>query len=150
VSTTIITTKPPLTKGPQDYHSIRTAAEIVSLAFASDPLIRWISRDRTGPGWESLPPTLQLWQEARLRGYAVRAIAMEAVTSDKSQPVGSCFLFPPSPKSRWLNPLWWPAYLRVLWDEWWVQPNETLGDAKVRINPTHLYDETVTDKALED
>ncbi|KAH7174251.1 uncharacterized protein B0J16DRAFT_417789 [Fusarium flagelliforme] len=113
-----------------DYNSIRTAAEIVSLAFAYDPLIRWISRDRTGPGWESLPPPLQLWQEARLRGYAVRAIAMEAVTVDKSQPVGSCFLFPPSPKKRWLNPLWWPAYLRVLWDEWWVQPNETLGDEK--------------------
>ncbi|KAF5560778.1 hypothetical protein FPHYL_6490 [Fusarium phyllophilum] len=62
------------------YGSIKTAAEIISLSFASDPLIRWLSRDRSGPGWETLTPTLQQWQEARLREYAVRGIAMEAVS----------------------------------------------------------------------
>ncbi|KAM5520967.1 GNAT family [Fusarium oxysporum f. sp. phaseoli] len=50
---------------------------------------------------------------------------MEAVTMDDThRSVGSCFLFPPRPVYRWLNPLWWPSYLRVLWDEWWVQPTE--------------------------
>ncbi|KAI7767388.1 hypothetical protein LZL87_010716 [Fusarium oxysporum] len=108
-----------------DYGSIKTVAETISLSFARDPLIRWLSRDRSGPGWETLTPTLQQWQEARLREYAVRGIAMEAVTmNDAHKPVGSCFLFPPKPQYRWLNPLWWPSYLRVLWDEWWIQPTE--------------------------
>ncbi|KAL5593485.1 hypothetical protein FOBRF1_012587 [Fusarium oxysporum] len=115
-----------------DYGSIKTAAEIISLSFASDPLIRWLSRDRSGPGWETLTPTLQQWQEARLREYAVRGIAMEAVTMDDThRSVGSCFLFPPRPVYRWLNPLWWPSYLRVLWDEWWVQPTEPFCLEKV-------------------
>ncbi|KAH7259290.1 uncharacterized protein BKA55DRAFT_592054 [Fusarium redolens] len=112
-----------------DYGSIKTAAEIISLSFASDPLIRWLSRDRSGPGWETLTPTLQQWQEARLREYAVRGIAMEAVTMDDiHKTVGSCFLFPPRPLYRWLNPMWWPSYLRVLWDEWWIQPCEPFND----------------------
>ncbi|KAF5537528.1 hypothetical protein FMEXI_9850 [Fusarium mexicanum] len=112
--------------------SIKTAAEIISLSFASDPLIRWLSRDRSGPGWETLTPTLQQWQEARLREYAVRGIAMEAVAMDDAHRVlGSCFLFPPRPLYRWLNPLWWPPYLRVLWDGWWVQPTEPFSSEKV-------------------
>ncbi|EMT67360.1 hypothetical protein FOC4_g10005449 [Fusarium odoratissimum] len=43
-----------------------------------DPLIRWLSRDRSGPGWETLTPTLQQWQEARLREYARIGIMMES------------------------------------------------------------------------
>ncbi|KAF5675082.1 hypothetical protein FCIRC_7555 [Fusarium circinatum] len=61
-----------------DHSSIKTAAEIISLSFASDPLIRWLSRDRSGPGWETLTPTLQRWQEARLREYARIGIMMES------------------------------------------------------------------------
>ncbi|KAF5973616.1 hypothetical protein FBULB1_8189 [Fusarium bulbicola] len=61
-----------------NHGSIRTAAEIISLSFASDPLIRWLSRDPSGPGWETLTPTLQRWQEARLREYARIGIMMES------------------------------------------------------------------------
>ncbi|KAF5702089.1 hypothetical protein FGLOB1_9816 [Fusarium globosum] len=61
-----------------DYGSIKTAAEIISLSFASDPLIRWLSRDRSGPGWENLTPTLQQWQEARLREYSRIGIMMDS------------------------------------------------------------------------
>ncbi|KAG9498000.1 hypothetical protein J7337_010876 [Fusarium musae] len=61
-----------------DHGSIKTAAEIISLSFASDPLIRWLSRDHSGPGWETLTPTLQQWQEARLREYARIGIMMES------------------------------------------------------------------------
>ncbi|KAG5802390.1 hypothetical protein H9Q74_013023 [Fusarium xylarioides] len=93
-----------------DNGSIKTAAEIISLSFASDPLIRWLSRDRSGPGWETLTPTLQQWQEARLREYAMRGIAMEAVSMDDAhRSLGSCFLFPPRTLYRWMNPLWWPS-----------------------------------------
>ncbi|KAG4281739.1 hypothetical protein FPRO06_10643 [Fusarium proliferatum] len=60
------------------YGSIKTAAEIISLSFASDPLIRWLSRDRSGPGWETLTPTLQQWQEARLREYSRIGIMMDS------------------------------------------------------------------------
>ncbi|KAM0548775.1 hypothetical protein ACHAPJ_009771 [Fusarium lateritium] len=114
-----------------DLTSIRAAAQTISLSFASDPLIRWLSRDRAGPGWETLAPTLQQWQEARLREYAVRGIGMEAVTMDRTPgSIGACFIFPPKSQYRWLNPLWWPAYLRVFWDNWWIQPMEPFSDEK--------------------
>ncbi|KAF4964247.1 hypothetical protein FSARC_7801 [Fusarium sarcochroum] len=114
-----------------DLSSIRASAQIISLSFASDPLIRWLSRDRAGPGWETLTPTLQQWQEARLREYAVRGIGMEAVTMDEDpRSVGACFIFPPKSQFRWLNPLWWPAYLRVLWDDRWVKPMEPFSHDK--------------------
>ncbi|KAF5548749.1 hypothetical protein FNAPI_8189 [Fusarium napiforme] len=114
-----------------DQGSIKNAAEIISLSFAKDPLIRWLCRDRSGPGWETLTPTLQQWQEARLREYAVRGIAMEAITMDgPHKSLGSCFLFPPGPLYRWLNLLWWPSCLGVLWDEWWIQPTEPFCSEK--------------------
>ncbi|KAF5599117.1 hypothetical protein FPCIR_2513 [Fusarium pseudocircinatum] len=80
-----------------DHGSIKTAAEIISLSFASDPLIRWLSRDRSGPGWETLAPTLQQWQEARLREYVVRGIAMEAVTMEDSHKNNVAFYVKTSP-----------------------------------------------------
>lgn len=117
----------------QDSASIKVAAEIISLSFASDPLIRWLSRDRTGPGWETLTPTLQRWQEARLRGYAVQAIAMEAVTvSETPESVGSCFLFPPGSHYRWSDIFWWPACFKVAWDQCWAKPMEPFSDPEVR------------------
>ncbi|RSL82923.1 hypothetical protein CEP51_004840 [Fusarium floridanum] len=112
-----------------DWTSISAAAQTLSLSFANDPLIRWLYRRPTGPGWESLEPTLQQWQEARVREYTVRGIGMEAVTEgEMPSSVGVCFLFPPLPPRRWLNPLWWPAYLRVFWDQYWVRPKEPFTD----------------------
>ncbi|KLP00474.1 uncharacterized protein Y057_6164 [Fusarium fujikuroi] len=132
------------------YGSIKTAAEIVSLSFASDPLIRWLSRDRSGPGWETLTPTLQQWQEARLREYSVRGIAMEAVTMDDShKSIGSCFLFPPKPLYRWLDPLWWPSYSRVLWDEWWIKPTEPFSLEKrigIMMNSHNDFEQRIKEK----
>lgn len=78
-------------------------------------------------------PGLQQWQEARVREYNVRGIGMEAVSSAaQARNVGICFLFPPKPQRRWLNPLWWPTYLRVFWDEYWVKPSEPFSDERVR------------------
>lgn len=117
----------------KDPISISAAARTLSLSFATDPLISWLYRCPTGPGWGSLEPTLQRWQEARVREYTVRGIGMEAVTEGKTpSSVGVCFLFPPLPQRRWLNPLWWPAYLRVLWDQYWAKPKEPFTDEEVR------------------
>ncbi|KAJ3461035.1 hypothetical protein MRS44_011902 [Fusarium solani] len=112
-----------------DATSISAAAQTLSLSFATDPLITWLYRCPTGSGWGSLEPTLQRWQEARVREYTVRGIGMEAVIEGKTpSSVGVCFLFPPLPQRRWLNPLWWPAYLRVLWDQYWIKPKEPFTD----------------------
>ncbi|CAP79048.1 hypothetical protein E8E15_006021 [Penicillium rubens] len=114
-----------------DSQSVSAAAKTLSLSFASDPLIRWLNRNPNGPGWESLETALQQWQEARVREYAVRGIGMEAVTGDENPiSLGVCFLFPPKSQYRWLNPLWWPAHLRVLWDQYWVKPSEPFADQK--------------------
>ncbi|KAF4442958.1 hypothetical protein F53441_11602 [Fusarium austroafricanum] len=129
--------------------SIRAVAQVISLSFAPDPLIRWLLRNRS-PGWESLDPTLQQWQEARLREYATRGIAMEAMTMDgKSTGVGSFFLFPPKPQYRWLNPSWWPTYPRILWDEWWVKPMEPFGDLKrieLMLDAHNAFDKKIRDR----
>jgi hypothetical protein len=125
--------KLPLLTWPKDATSISAAAQTLSLSFATDPLITWLYRCPTGSGWGSLEPTLQRWQEARVREYTVRGIGMEAVIEGKTpSSVGVCFLFPPLPQRRWLNPLWWPAYLRVLWDQYWIKPKEPFTDEEVR------------------
>ncbi|KAM5377486.1 hypothetical protein ACJZ2D_004855 [Fusarium nematophilum] len=114
-----------------DFKSISAAAKTLSLSFACDPLIRWLNRNPNGPGWETLLPTLQQWQQARIREYSIRGIGMEAVTAGENPAnVGVCFLFPPRSQHRWLNPLWWPTYLRVLWDEYWVRPSEPFANEK--------------------
>ena len=58
---------------------------------------------------------------------------MEAVTGGGDPTsLGVCFLFPPKSQYRWLNPLWWPTFLRIFWDQYWVKPSEPFADRRVR------------------
>ncbi|ETS84453.1 hypothetical protein PFICI_02478 [Pestalotiopsis fici W106-1] len=116
-----------------DRRSVAAAAETLSLAFATDPLLMWLYRDASVMRWDSLTPALQKWQELRVRQMLVDEVAVEAVMEQESMPrsLGVCFLRPPASHALRRTSLrhWW-EYLKVLWTRVWDQPKEPACDGK--------------------
>ncbi|KAF2994884.1 hypothetical protein E8E14_003189 [Neopestalotiopsis sp. 37M] len=111
--------------------SVATAAKTLSLAFATDPLLMWLYRDASVLRWDSLTPSLQKWQELRVRQMLLDEIAVEAVTEESiPSSLGVCFIRPP-PRllPRWTAiPRHWWEYFRVLWTRIWERPKEPACD----------------------
>jgi hypothetical protein len=129
---------------PKDGNSVSTAAKTLSLAFATDPLLMWLYRDANVLRWDSLTPSLQKWQELRVRQMLLDEIAVEAVT-DESIPrsLGVCFIRPPPrllPRWTATSRHWW-EYIKVLWNRIWERPKEPACDEKVKMqDPFQLWE----------
>lgn len=118
---------------PKDGNSVVTAAKTLSLAFATDPLLMWLYRDANVLRWDTLTPSLQKWQELRVRQMLLDEVAVEAVTTEDSIPrsLGVCFIRPPPRAFRLTGPRHWWEYIKVLWTRIWERPKEPACDEKV-------------------
>lgn len=74
-------------------------AEVISQAFAADPLILWLLDDQ-GPTWDKLEPSLQRWQQFRVEDAAINGVVLGAFQTGESSTQETCrgavLMFPTS------------------------------------------------------
>ncbi|KAK6379864.1 hypothetical protein LTS17_005938 [Exophiala oligosperma] len=78
---------------------VEDVAEVISQAFAADPLILWLLDDQ-GPTWDKLEPSLQRWQQFRVEDAAINGVVLGAFQTGESSTQETCrgavLMFPTS------------------------------------------------------